>query len=66
MKEKGSATFKEVILFGFALLFLDSNAIIRSIKPADLFRLNLAIRSGPNIADSKLSKAESTPLEESH
>ena len=66
MKEKGRATFKEVILFGLALLFLDSNAIIRSIKPADLFRLNSAIRSGPNIADSKLSNAESTPLEEFH
>ena len=61
MNEKGRATFKEVNLLGFALLFLDSNAIMRSIKPADLFRLNSAIRSDPNIAASKLSNAESTP-----
>ena len=62
MNEKGRATFKEVNLFGLALLFLDSNAIMRSIKPADLFCLNSAMRSDPNIAESRLSNAESTPI----
>ena len=39
MNENGRATFKELVLFGLALRFLDSKAIIRSMKPADLFLL---------------------------
>ena len=62
MNEKGRATFSEVNLLGLALLFRDSNAIIRSMKPAALLCLNSAMRSQPNIAESKLSNAESTPI----
>ena len=61
MNEKGRATFSDEVLFGFALLFLDSKAIIKSMNPADLFLLYSLIRSSPKTAHNKDSNVSSTP-----